>query len=97
MSGEVRRGQARSGEVTHVPLHDVAVVVADVSGQTEVTDLRHAAVGQQDVPRCYVSVDTLTDRQVGRETDGLRPADSGPLGGHVLIRGLCLHFLHAEK
>lgn len=43
----------------HVPLDNVAVVVLDVSGQTEVTDLCHTVIRQQDVPRCNVSVDAL--------------------------------------
>lgn len=45
----------------HIPLDDVAVVVLDVSGQTEVTDLCHAMIRQQDIPRCDVSVDALTN------------------------------------
>lgn len=48
-------------KVPHVPLDDVAVVVLDVSGQTEVTDLCHAMIRQQDVPRCNVSVDALAN------------------------------------
>ena len=45
----------------HIPLDDVAVVVLDVSGQTKVTDLCHAMICQQDVPRCNVSVDALAN------------------------------------
>lgn len=45
----------------HIPLDDVAVVVLDVSGQTEITDLCHAMIRQQDIPRCNVSVDALTN------------------------------------
>lgn len=48
-------------EDPHIPLDDVAVVVLDVSGQTEVTDLCHAMIRQQDVPRCNVPVDALTN------------------------------------
>lgn len=51
---------------TDISLDDVAVVVADVSGQTKVADLCHAVIGQKDIPGSHVSVDTLTD---GR-TDG---------------------------
>lgn len=46
---------------SHIPLDDVAVVIFDVSGQTEVADLCHVMVRQQDVPRCNVSVDALTN------------------------------------
>lgn len=58
MTSEGQRGTARD---SHIPLDDVAVVIFDVSGQTEVADLRHVMVRQQDVPRCNVSVDTLTN------------------------------------
>lgn len=50
-----------TGRDPHIPLDDVAVVVLDVSGQTEVTDLCHTMIRQQDVPRCDVSVDALTN------------------------------------
>lgn len=53
---------------THIPLNDVAVIVLDVTSQTEVTDLCDAMIRQQDIPRRYVSVNTLT-RQVHRKIE----------------------------
>lgn len=52
---------------THVPLDDVAVIILDVTSQTEVADLCDAMICQQDVPCRYVSVNTLT--QTGAQTD----------------------------
>lgn len=46
---------------SYIPLDDVTVVILDVSGQAKITDLRHAMICQQDVPRCNVSVYTLTN------------------------------------
>lgn len=45
---------------SHIPLDDVTVIILDVSGQAKVTDLRHMMIRQQDIPRCNVSVNTLT-------------------------------------
>lgn len=68
----------------HIPLDNVAVVVLDVSGQTEVTDLCHTMVRQQDVPRRNVSVDALTN--------GTFPSYN-PLWMNIYIRqGLLLRF-----
>lgn len=44
---------------TDISLNDVTVIIANVSGQTEVADLCNTTISQQDIPRCYVSVDTL--------------------------------------
>lgn len=52
---------------THVPLDDVTVIILDVTSQTKVADLCDAIIRQQDIPRRYVSVNTLT--QTGAQTD----------------------------
>lgn len=44
---------------THISLADVVGVFVDVSGQTEVADLYHIVLGEQDVSGRQVSVDTL--------------------------------------
>lgn len=51
---------------TDVSLNDVAVVVTNVSSQTEVTDLCNAMICQQHVPGSHISVDALRtgERQV---------------------------------
>lgn len=62
---------------SHISLDDVTVIVLDVSGQAKVTDLCHVMIRQQDVPRCNVSVDTLTNgtksnyQVKDRTTDGV--------------------------
>lgn len=63
VDGHVETGWDKRETVkdSYIPLDDVTVVVLDVSGQAKVTDLRHAMIRQQDVPRCNVSVDTLTN------------------------------------
>ena len=45
--------------VTYAAFGDVVVVVHDVSGQSEVTDLHDLALRQEDIPGCEVSMHTL--------------------------------------
>lgn len=52
---------------THISLADVVGVFVDVSGQTEVADLNHIVLGEQDVSGRQVSVDTLQSK--GRSLD----------------------------
>ena len=49
-------------QTAHVAPDDVAGVAQDVSGQSKVTDLHHLPVGDQHIPGCQVSVDTLEER-----------------------------------
>lgn len=49
-------------QTAHIAPDDVAGVAQDVSGQSEVTNLHHLPVGDQHVPGCQVSVNTLGER-----------------------------------
>lgn len=53
--------------VTDVSSGNVVLVLRQVSGQTEVTDLDQLPLTDQDVPCCQVSVDTLRTRNRTRD------------------------------
>lgn len=48
---------------THVPLADIVWVFVDVSGQTEVADLHHFVVREQNVSSRQVSMNTLREER----------------------------------
>lgn len=44
---------------TYIAFDNIVAVRRDVPGKSKVTDLGHPAFGEQNVPGCQVSVDTL--------------------------------------
>lgn len=53
---------------THASFGDVVVVVHDVSGQSEVTDLHYLALREEDVPGGQVAVNALPKQERERRS-----------------------------
>lgn len=50
---------------THISFHHIVGVIFDVSGEAEVADLSHTAIGQEDVPSGHVPVNALQEDNIG--------------------------------
>lgn len=54
---------SHAGTQTYASFGDIVVVMHDVPGQPEVTDLHYLALREEDVPGSQVAVNTLQNKQ----------------------------------